>query len=149
MENKSARRRTLANLFHACMQKALGPIGSVSETGLEMMSGDGVWRRCHPIFAIFIGDYPEQALVTCTFHGRYPKCLVPPGQLGEYESFPLRTQRSVTGTYNLADEDRRQFHRACCEAGIKPIVILSGQPFHLRTSSFRSHQISFIKCFRA
>ena len=122
MENKSAHCRTLANLFHACMQKALGPIGSISETGLEMMSGDGVWHQCHPIFAIFIGNYPEQALVTCTSHGRCPKCLVPPGQLGKYELFPLHMQRSVTGTYNLADEDRCQFHQACREAGIKPIV---------------------------
>jgi len=122
MENKSACCRTLANLFHACMGKVLGPIASASETRLEMMSGDGVWRRCHPIFAIFIGDYPKQALVTCTFHGCYPKCLVPPGQLGEYKSFLLHTQRSMTRTYFLADGDRHQFYQACRKAGMKPIV---------------------------
>jgi len=44
MENKSACHCTLANLFHACMGKVLGLIASASETGLEMMSGDGVWR---------------------------------------------------------------------------------------------------------
>lgn len=122
MENKSGRRRALANLFHACMGDVLGPISSVGETGLAMMSGDGVWRRCHPIFAIFIGDYPEQALVTCTFNGRCPKCLVPPAQLGEYESFPLRAQRSVIGTYLSANQDIRKFHRTCREAKLKPIA---------------------------
>jgi len=44
MENKSTRRHTLANLFHACMGKVLGLIASASETGLEMMSRDGVWH---------------------------------------------------------------------------------------------------------
>ena len=121
MENKSARCRALVNLFHACMQNVLGPIGPASENGVAMMSGDGVWRRCHPIFAIFIGDYPEQALVTCTFNGRCSKCLVPPGQLGEYNSFPLHTQRSVIDTYQLADEDLRKFYRTCREAKLKPI----------------------------
>ena len=122
MENKTGHRRALANLFHACMRKVLGPISSAGETGLVMMSGDGVWRRCHPIFAIFVGDYPEQTLVTCTFNGRCPKCLVPLGQLGEYDSFPSRTQRSMIGTYLLADTDIHRFHRTCCEAGLKPIV---------------------------
>ena len=42
--NKAARRRALANLFHACMQNVLGPISSYGETGIPMMSGDGVWR---------------------------------------------------------------------------------------------------------
>jgi len=122
MPSKAGRRRALANLFHSCMRNVLGPISSVGETGLTMMSRDGVWRRCHPIFAVFVGDYPEQALVTCTFNGRCPKCLVPPGQLGKYELFPLRTQRSVIGSYLLADQDMRQFHQTCREAQLKPIV---------------------------
>jgi len=44
MENKSAHCCTLANIFHVCMGKVLGLIASGSETGLEMMSRDGVWR---------------------------------------------------------------------------------------------------------
>ena len=119
--NKAARRRALANLFHACMRDVLGPIGSYGETGLEMLSGDGVWRRCHPIFAIFVGDYPEQALVTCTYFGRCPKCTVPPGHLGEYETFPSRIHSSVLDTFDLADGDVHAFHLTCRDTGIKPI----------------------------
>jgi hypothetical protein len=88
--NKTGRRRALANLFHTCMQHLLAPISAVGETGIEMMSGDGIWRRCHPIFAIFVGDYLEQALVSCTYFGHCPKCTIPHNQLGEYEAFPLR-----------------------------------------------------------
>ena len=116
MPSKASRRRALANFFHSCMHNVLGPISSIGKTGLTMISGDGVWRRCHPIFAVFVGDYPKQALVTCTFNGWCPKCLVPPGQLGKYELFPLHTQRSVIGSYLLADQDMCQFHRTCREA---------------------------------
>ena len=119
--NQNGRRRALANLFHACMKAALGPIGPHGETGVDMMSGNGVWRRCHPIFAIFVGDYPEQALVTCTYNSHCPKCMAPPGQLGEYQSFPLRMQSKVLDTYLLSDGDWHAFHLACSEAKVKPI----------------------------
>jgi hypothetical protein len=94
------------------MFNVLGPISSFGETGVAMISGDGVWRRCHPIFAVFVGDYPEQALVTCTFNGWRPMCLVAPGQLGEYQSFPLRLQSSAIDAYLLADGDVYAFHLA-------------------------------------
>jgi hypothetical protein len=121
ISNKAARRRALANLYHACMRDVLGPITSYGETGLDLRSGDGVWRRCHPIFATFVGDYPEQVLVTCTYNGRCPKCTVPYGQLGTYEAFPPRVQSTLLDTYQLADGDVYGFHRACRDAGMKPI----------------------------
>jgi hypothetical protein len=121
ISNKAGRRRALANLYHACMHEVLGPISSYGETGVEMMSGNGVWRRCHPIFAAFVGDYPEQALVTCTYNGRCPKCTVPPGRLGEYKTFPPRVQSAVLDTFQLADGDVHPFHLACRDIGMKPI----------------------------
>ncbi|KAI9454588.1 hypothetical protein BJY52DRAFT_1205245 [Lactarius psammicola] len=119
--NKAARRHTLANLFHTCMEKVLAPIQAYGETGLTMLSGDGTWRRCHPIFATFVGDYLEQVLVTCTYYGRCPKCLVPPNQLGDYIRFPTQSHVDTINTYLLASEDERQFRVACCEAKLKPI----------------------------
>ncbi|KAI9429265.1 hypothetical protein H4582DRAFT_1827220 [Lactarius indigo] len=119
--NKAARRRALANLFHACMDKVLSPIHSYGEDGIVMMSGDGTWRRCHPIFAAFVGDYPEQTLVTCTYNGRCPKCTVPRGRLGEFLRFPARDLTNAFDTFLLADENTSGFHAACREAGLKPI----------------------------
>ena len=86
-----------------------------------MKSGDGVWRRCHPIFANFVGDYPEQTLVTCTYNGRCPKCEVPLGQLGEYQTFPQCVQSSVIDTYHLCDANPRAFNCACRAVGMKPV----------------------------
>jgi hypothetical protein len=119
--NKTGRRRAQANLFHTCMRLLLTPINSVGETGIEMMSGDGIWRRCHPIFAVFVGDYPEQTLVTCTYNGRCPKCRVPCERLGEYNQFSPRDFNEAINVYYIADGDGQAFHAACDEAGLKPV----------------------------
>jgi hypothetical protein len=103
------------------MQAVLAPITTYGETGIAMMSGDGIWRRCHPIFAVFVGDYPEQALVTCTTYGRCPKCLVPADELGSYSAFPLRDYDKARDAYLLADSDGHAFHLACREASQKPV----------------------------
>jgi len=121
LTNHSARRRAQANLYHACMRDVLHSIVVPGETGVPMICGNGVWRRCHPILATFIGDYPEQYLVTCTYSGQCPKCLAPPGELGKLETFPLRLQSSANDTYHLADEELRVFHAACRNTGLKPV----------------------------
>ncbi|KAH9008739.1 hypothetical protein EDB85DRAFT_2163908 [Lactarius pseudohatsudake] len=118
--NKDARSRALANLFHACMRKLLHPIESYGVTGIAMATGDGIWYRCHPILAMFIGDYPEQLLVTCTYSGRCPKCTVPRGELGTDSRFPLRNFGAAVGTFSLSDSDPTTFHTRCHDAGLKP-----------------------------
>jgi len=103
------------------MAHVLGLITSCGETGVTMMSSDGVWHQCHPIFATFVGDYPEQILVTCTYNGRCPKCTVPPNQLGVYEAFPPHIQSTMIDTYLLADSDVHKFHVTCQKADMKPV----------------------------
>jgi len=44
LSNKTARWRGLTSLFHACMADVLGPIMSRGETGVAMMSSDGIWH---------------------------------------------------------------------------------------------------------
>lgn len=121
VKNLAARRRALANMFHSCMRAIVAPLTSYGETGVAMMSGDSVWRRCHPILAAYIGDYPEQVLVTCTYSGRCPKCTVPMDQLGDFTRFPLRDCEKASDVYELADGDATLFHAACRAAGLKPI----------------------------
>ena len=76
IKNKVGQRHALANLFHACMLKILSPIEQYGETGIAMATRDGVWYRCHPILAMFVGNYPKQSLVACTHYRRCPKCTV-------------------------------------------------------------------------
>ncbi|KAF8264342.1 hypothetical protein EI94DRAFT_1772698 [Lactarius quietus] len=121
MGNQTARRCALGNVYHSCMQKILAPITACSETGVAMLSGDGIWHRCHPILAAFVGDYPEQALVTCMYQGRCPKCVVPPEELGNYFRSPPRNYNEVLATFRLAEGDVHAFHSACRKAGLKPV----------------------------
>jgi hypothetical protein len=119
--NKAARRRALGNIFHFCMQTIVATITSYGETSVTMMSGDGIWRRCHPILAAFIGDYPEQALVTCTYFGRCPKCTVHRDNLGDLTRSPLRDYDEALEAYRLANGDVHAFHSACNNADLKPV----------------------------
>jgi len=86
-----------------------------------MASGDRVWHRCHPIFACFVSNYPEQVLVTCTYSGYCPKCLVPLDELGEPNTFPSRNYHKALVLYSLAEGDAHPFHAACHEAQLKPV----------------------------
>ncbi|KAH8983328.1 hypothetical protein EDB86DRAFT_2752219, partial [Lactarius hatsudake] len=107
-------------LFHACMHKLLSPIETYGETGIAMATSDGTWYHCHPIFAAFIGDYPKQSLVACTYSGRSPKCTVPKDELGSDETFPLHNIQTAIEVYSLCDGDPTTFHTASHKAGLKP-----------------------------
>ncbi|KAG1746060.1 hypothetical protein EDD22DRAFT_981986 [Suillus occidentalis] len=121
--NKASRRRTLANLYHACLRRVLAPLKSIGVDGLRMASGDGALRRCHPLFASFVGDYPEQLLVTGIKFGECPKCDVDADDTGSNTApFHLRNLTKVLDALAALDEGNLSFVRACAAAGIKPIV---------------------------
>ncbi|THU80703.1 hypothetical protein K435DRAFT_695144 [Dendrothele bispora CBS 962.96] len=84
IKNKAARKRTVNNLFHSCMKDLLAPLKKAGLEGICMKSGDGVVRRCHPILAAYVGDYPEQILVTTGYYGDCPSCECPKDDLGIY-----------------------------------------------------------------
>ncbi|KAH9913158.1 uncharacterized protein B0H18DRAFT_1126517 [Fomitopsis serialis] len=118
--NKAARRRTLANVFHACLSMILEPLRQPGVDGIEMTSGDGVVRRCHPILAVYVGDYPEQVLVTGTYTGDCPICKCPHDELGDYPCLSSpRDVDEVFAALHLAGT--ADYNRACNITGIKPI----------------------------
>ncbi|KAI0334245.1 hypothetical protein GY45DRAFT_1243251 [Cubamyces sp. BRFM 1775] len=121
--NKASRRRTLANLFHACMGRVLEPLATLGVSGMYLASGDGVVRRGHPIVATFVGDYPEQLLVTGGKNGECPKCDVPRNEVGELSNAhrPFRDLGKVLDALAAIDEGPLAFTRACRDAGIKPL----------------------------
>ena len=124
ISNKAARRRTLANLFHACMSRVLAPLASVGVAGMPITSGDGVTRRGHPILAVYVGDYPEQLLVTGCKTGDCPKCPIDRDDVGDSSdtSRPLRDLDKVFDALCTLDESPAAFTKACKEAGIKPLA---------------------------
>ncbi|KAI0632643.1 hypothetical protein C8Q77DRAFT_1218165 [Trametes polyzona] len=127
ISNKEARRRTLSNLYHACMRLVLAPLKEAGVSGINLTSGDGATRRGHPIFAMYIGDYPEQLLVTCCKNGTCPKCSILREEIGVDTDahHPLRDLDKVLDALDEFDNGALAFSRACRDAGIKPVV----QPF--------------------
>lgn len=118
--NKAARRRTLANLFHACMSQITEPLKKAGIEGVVMESGDGVKRRCHPILAVYVGDYPEQCLVTGAFTGDCPSCDCPNKELGIYPG--NHEFRDLDEVLDALDQlGSPQYTQACRDANIKPI----------------------------
>ena len=120
IQNKSSRRRSLANLFHSCMAKILRPLESAGVTGVELATGDGVVRRCHPLLAIFVGDYPEQCLASCTKH--CPICPIAKKELGENYCLPTRDLDPILEALPSLCDGPTAYTKACETAGIKPVV---------------------------
>lgn len=122
IKNADERRRTLADLFHSCMRKILAPLKTAGIGGIPMASGDGVWRRCHPLFAISVGDYPEQTLVTLAKYGTCPTCPIPPDELGTGKVLPPRDLEPILQALLKFREGIEAFEEACNDLGIKPVA---------------------------
>ena len=126
IKNKSARRRAVANLFHACLKRILAPLEDAGRNGVPLTSADGKTRRCHPILAVYVGDYPEQLLVTCRKTGDCPKCPALRAELGE-ATLPHGTHlRDIEKIYEnifpARDEGPAAFTKACNAERMRPIV---------------------------
>ncbi|KAJ6553786.1 hypothetical protein DFH09DRAFT_924695 [Mycena vulgaris] len=123
IKNKTARRRTLANLFHTCLSFITAPLREAGATGISIASGDGILRRGHPIVACYIGDYPEQLLVTCVKTGLCPTGEVGHADLGDGESTcSLRNLEAILDALDTLDQGGTIYARACGDAGIKPVI---------------------------
>ncbi|KAK7685479.1 hypothetical protein QCA50_011343 [Cerrena zonata] len=122
--NESARRRMQANLFHGCLSYILEPIIEPGENGIPMYTGNGQLHSCHPIFAIHVGDYPEQCQVTCVKKGKCPTCRVDPEQLGDciidwMTQPPLYDLDAIWDA--IDNPDHRNWSKRCEKAGIRPV----------------------------
>ncbi|PPQ76921.1 hypothetical protein CVT26_001382 [Gymnopilus dilepis] len=120
--NKAARRRTLANLFHTCMKFIVKPLEKAGIDGIVMVSGDGAARHCFPIFAGYVGDYPEQVLVSLVKNGDCVICDVDRDLLEDLDSTgPPRDVRPVLEALEKVKDGPRAFVEACSKLGIKAV----------------------------
>ena len=124
VSNVTSRRRMLTNLFHHCLSKMLEPLKPMGETGpIEMLSGDGISYRAFPIFTCFVGDYPEQVLVSGCKTGDCPRCPAKRLELGDLEEdYEYRDLAEILEALAVFEKDPAGYGTACSKAGIKPIV---------------------------
>ncbi|TBU22628.1 hypothetical protein BD311DRAFT_782216 [Dichomitus squalens] len=85
------------------------PLASAGVDGMELVSGDGLIRRGHQILATYVGDYPQQVLVTGCKIDECPKYTVPRSAVGATPepSRPLHDLRKVLDTLAALDEGLR------------------------------------------
>lgn len=124
VSSTASRRRMLTNLFHYCFARMLAPLKHLDKTGpIEMSTGDGVVHRTFPIFACFVGDYPEQVLVSGCITGDCPRCPTKRKDLGDLEdNYEYRDLETILEALATFEEDPAGYSAACSDAGIKPIV---------------------------
>ena len=139
--NKARKRRILANLYHACVSRILAPLESAGVDGIWMSTGSGDLYRAHPILAAFIGDYPEQMLVTLGLNGDCPRCPKDRDNLGEYDddtgiNASLRDLDKIRDALGTFDIDASQFLKACASIRLKP----TPRPFWLKLPFLYIHR---------
>lgn len=139
--NKARRRRVIANLYHACVGRILKPLESAGIDGIWMSTGSGHLYRTHPILAAFIGDYPEQLLVTLGLNGDCPRCQKDRNNLGEYNNnteinASLRDLDEIFDALDTFDIEASKFLQACASIRIKP----TPRPFWLRLPFLHIHR---------
>lgn len=130
------------------MSRILSPLKAAGKKGIKMTCGNGNTRRTHPLFACFVGDYPEQVLVCGCKTGECPKCEVPYDELGEFPNhYQLRDLGKILDALSLIDQGPATIFRAACkDAGIKaiPHPFWEGLPFadiHLAITPDILHQL--------
>ena len=84
--NKASHRRCVSNLFHYGMKSIVKPLEVAGREGINLVSGDGAVRRCYPILAAYVGDYPEQVLVSIMKSGNCPICPAPRDDIENWDS---------------------------------------------------------------
>ena len=92
------------------MQSILKPLEKARREGIELVNGDGTVRRCYPILAAYVGDYPEQVLVSIVKSGNCPICPAPHDDIGNWDDIlgPRDTDRIIT-TLNSISQGATEF----------------------------------------
>ncbi|KAL1707030.1 hypothetical protein EV121DRAFT_200195 [Schizophyllum commune] len=138
IKNEAARRRCLANLFHTCLRRIVRPLKTAGLDGIIMATADGVVRRMHPIYACYIGDYPEQVLCTCAKSGTCAQCGQSNATLGDFDRAQADGIRNayrklgpVLDVLSTYDQDPVRYAVRCKAIGLRPIVkpFWQGLPF--------------------
>jgi len=75
------RAKNTDDAWHSAVGTVLSPLRHLHITGPGMKSNcaDGFQRRCYPLLAAWVGDYPEQVMIAVVSYGSCPMCEIPKG----------------------------------------------------------------------
>jgi hypothetical protein len=108
------------------MSDILTPLTEVGQSGMNMANGDGVTYCTHPLYASFIGDYPEQIQATCVLSGDCPGCPSPKDSFEEYDPIDAanswRALNALLKALDEVDEDPGELQELAKELRVKPVI---------------------------
>ena len=100
----------------------LESLKNTGKTGVHMKDSKGVTQLIYPILTIYVADYPEQCLVTCTKYGTCVKCCQTANNLGDNQ---LTTPQTKKWTLQVIDNAKKKskgsiskFHEYCMERDV-------------------------------
>ncbi|KAH7090985.1 hypothetical protein BKA62DRAFT_626299 [Auriculariales sp. MPI-PUGE-AT-0066] len=93
-----------AQLFHKCMAIICQSLFKPAKHGVKLVDSRGNVRRCHPLLAAYVADYPEQCLVACVRYGQAcPRCSTLRPGFGDDSVGTLREQADTLATIHAAN----------------------------------------------
>ncbi len=98
------------------MRRVLSPLEMAGVDGLDMVSGNSLTRRCHPLLACIVEDYLEQVLTTCTYTGKCLTCTVSNEEFGKFfesGSTELRDVEAILKALDSFDTDPAGYLQTC------------------------------------
>ncbi|KAF8598797.1 hypothetical protein BDV93DRAFT_478147, partial [Ceratobasidium sp. AG-I] len=94
--DEKTRIRLKGQLVHDSMAVLLQPLRKAAKDGVEMWCADGRLRRIYPIVAAFVGDFPEQNLMACTYQSSCPVCTTKQKGRADYSrQAPMRDRKAT------------------------------------------------------
>ncbi|KZV82698.1 hypothetical protein EXIGLDRAFT_810315 [Exidia glandulosa HHB12029] len=92
-------------LFHKSMEIICEPLFEPAKDGVMLPDSKGDVRKCFPILASYVADYPEQCLVTCIRYGQTcPKCTIHVDDFGQHAVGDPRRQADTLASIHRARE---------------------------------------------
>ena len=103
------------------MGEILRPLELAGVEGIKVKDGAGIVRQGYPILGAYIGDYPEQVLVTGIKSTDCPTCPTSRNDLGDPGVSAPRPLEPILDALHSLDDGATAFRRNCRAAGVKPI----------------------------
>ena len=117
------------------MKSIIKLLEKAGRDGINLISGDGAVRCCYPILVAYVGDYPEQLLVSIVKSGNCPICPAPCEDIENWDNIlePCNTGGIITAL-NSVTQGATKFTKAYADESIKPVQCVFGKIYHLSIS---------------
>jgi hypothetical protein len=94
-DNRDIQGTLINRLFHQCMRIILKSLIEPGQPGVHMTDAAGNVRKCYPIVAAYLADYPEQILINVAAGNASPVTLAGYDELGDPEPSPPCTREWI------------------------------------------------------